>query len=230
LLPLLAGRARLVITVSEFSRAELVDLLGVAPDRVTVIPEGVDERFGPEVDPTPAQTAYGLARPYVLVVGTASVRKSLGSLEVASRALGERGIELVMAGSDRGYLRSADIPLRRLGYVAERDLPSVYAGALAVALPSSYEGFGLPCLEAMASGVPVVAGAAGALPETVADAGILVATGDGHGFADALLAAACDDGIRAPLIAAGRARAGKYSWSRTAAQTDRAIGDLLAAG
>lgn len=227
-LPAIARRARLVITVSEFSRGELVELLGAAPERTAVIAEGVDERFGPDVDPAPARHMYGLVKPYVLMVGTASARKNLGILEPASRALAARGIELVMAGSDRGYLRGDAVSLRRLGYVAETQLPGLYAGALALVLPSTHEGFGLPCLEAMASGVPVVASASGALPQTVADAGILIDSHDANGFADALVAAACDDSIRDRLIAAGRERAQAYPWARTAALTDEAIVALMA--
>jgi glycosyltransferase involved in cell wall biosynthesis len=228
-LPAIAKRARLVITVSEFSRGELIELIGAAPERIVVVAEGVDERFRPDVDPGPARNAHALAKPYVLVVGTASARKNLGVLEPARRALAERGIELVLAGSDRGYLRGDEVRLRRLGYVAEQDLPALYAGSLALALPSTHEGFGLPCLEAMATGVPVVAANAGALPETVAEAGILVDPHDAGGFAAALVAAACDESVRGPLIAAGRARANHYTWSRTASLTDQAIGALLAA-
>ncbi len=173
-LPVLARRARLVITVSEFSRGELVELLGIGAERIRVIAEGVDRRFAPGAETTLVRERYGLTKRYVLAVGTVSARKNLGALETAVRALGERGIEVVLAGSDRDYLRGSRVPLRRLGYVTERHLPALYAGALAFVMPSLYEGFGLPCLEAMACGVPVVALARGALPETVGDAGLIV--------------------------------------------------------
>jgi glycosyltransferase involved in cell wall biosynthesis len=229
LLPIIAGRARAVITVSEFSRSELQRLLGLADDRITVIPEGVDDRFGPDVDPEPARRAHGLTRPYVLTVGTVSARKNLEALEPAARALKEQGIELVLAGSDRGYLRGgAPAPaLRRLGYVAEDLLPGLYAGALALAMPSLHEGFGLPCLEAMASGIPVVAAAAGALPETCGQAALLVEPADRKGFTTAILEVVADEPTRRRLAAAGRARAAAYSWRRTAQLTDAVIGGLL---
>jgi glycosyltransferase involved in cell wall biosynthesis len=230
MLPLLARHARLLITVSEFSKRELVEVLGVAPERITVIPEGVDEGFAEAIDPAPAAARYGLTQPYVLVLGTVSERKNLGVLAPAAHALRERGIELVLAGSDRAYLRAAPVPLRRLGYIAEEHLRGLYAGARALAMPSLYEGFGLPCLEAMACGTPVVAAASGALPETVGDAGLLVDAHDADAFASALVAAACDEDVTKRLVEAGRRRAAAFSWSRTAALTDAAIGELLVSG
>ncbi|HUE28288.1 MAG TPA: glycosyltransferase family 1 protein [Solirubrobacteraceae bacterium] len=227
MLPALARRARLLITVSEFSKRELVEALGARPDRVTVIPEGVGEHFGPDADVAAVRGAYGLSRPYVLAVGTVSARKNLGLLEPAARALRERGLQLVVAGSDRGYLRGAPVSLRRLGYVAEEHLPGLYAGARALAVPSRYEGFGLPCLEAMACGTPVVASASGALPETVGEAGLLVEPDDGAAFADALVSVACDEHTRERLAAAGLRRAAEFPWERTASLTDAAIDGLL---
>jgi len=222
-LPWLARHARLLITVSEFSRGELVEVLGAAPERITVIAPGVDERFAPEVDPTAARRRYALARPYVLALGTPSARKNLAALGLAARALGGRGIDLVVAGSDRTYLRNPADGLRRLGYIAEEDLPGLYAGALALVMPSLYEGFGLPCLEAMAAGTPVVISPHGALPETCGGAALIADPGRAEEFADATLAASCDDGVRARLVAAGPARAAQFPWQRTAELTDRAL-------
>jgi glycosyltransferase involved in cell wall biosynthesis len=229
LLPAIAARAKRVITVSEFARAELAELLALPDSRITVIPEGVDERFRPDADPEPARRAYGLREPYVLAVGTRSARKNLGALEPAARTLRERGIELVLAGSDRGYLRGADPApgLRRLGYIADELLPGLYAGALALVMPSRHEGFGLPCLEAMATGVPVVAARAGALPETCGEDAVLVEPEDRDAFAAALLQTVSDETLRERLSAAGRARAAAHSWTRTAELTDAVIGGLL---
>lgn len=229
LLPVLARRARLVITVSEFSRGELAEVLGLDPAEIVVISEGVEDRFTPAARDRlePARQRYGMGSRYVLSVGTASSRKNLGVLADAARALRERGIEVVLAGSDRGYLRGTAAPFRRLGYVADADLPALYAGALALVMPSRYEGFGLPCLEAMACGTPVVAARSGALPETVGEAGMLLDPDDGPAFADALLELAGDEAAHARLAAAGRERAAGFSWGRTAKLTDEAIARVL---
>jgi glycosyltransferase involved in cell wall biosynthesis len=227
-LPLLAQRARLVITVSQFAKGELIELLGLDADRATVIPEGVGERFTPDADPRPARQRYGLDRPYVLVVGTLSDRKNLHALEPAADALREREIDLVLAGSERGYLRGSAPGIRRLGYVPDALLPGLYAGAAAVVMPSRYEGFGLPCLEAMACGTPVVTTDAGALPETCGDAALIVKLDDADELATATVVAATNDGARAGLIAAGMTRAQQFPWSRTAMLTDDAISGVLA--
>jgi glycosyltransferase involved in cell wall biosynthesis len=229
-LPALARRARLVLTVSRFARGEIAERLGIPEDSVAVVPNGVSDAFDPSADPEPARRALGLDRPYVLTLATRSARKNVAVLGEAAAALRPLGIELVSAGGARGYLRGGGAQAgRALGYVPERLLPCLYAGALALAMPSLYEGFGLPCLEAMACGTPVVASDRGALPETCGDAALLANPESGEAFAAALLRATSDESERRRLIEAGRSRAAGFTWQRTAELTDAALEAIVSA-
>ena len=216
-----ARRARAVVTVSEFSRRELVELGGLDPDRLTVIGGGVDARFTPG-DRDEAAAALGLHRPYVLTIATDDPRKNLDALVPCAAALAQRGIELVWAGDSRPqFARTAPLTgLRTLGYVPDERLPGLYRGATAFVLPSRYEGFGLTCLEAMACGTPVVAADRAALPEVCGDAALLVDPDDPRAITRAVLSV-CEDTARAArLRAAGIKRARLYSWERAAAACD----------
>ncbi len=224
LLPVLVARARRIVTVSDFSRGELAELLGADPGRISVIPGGVDARFTPGVDPEPARRAHGLTRPYVLCVASHTARKNLAALVPAARALAAEGVEVVVAGGHRPQFAAEQGlgDLRLLGHVEDELLPGLYAGAEAFVLPSLYEGFGLPVLEAMAAGTPVVT--TPALADTAGGAARLAEPDE---IADAVVALLADPAERARLRDAGVARARAFTWDRTAREVDALLQTLL---
>jgi glycosyltransferase involved in cell wall biosynthesis len=220
--PPAARRARLLLTVSEFSRREIAEALDLDPAGIAVVAGGVDERFHPGADAPAAAAHLGLDRPYVLTLSTRYGRKNAGALDATARALAAEGVDLVAAGGERPYMTPGpEAPgVRALGYVPDDLLPGLFAGALAFVLPSREEGFGLPVLEAMASGTPVVAGDSGALPETAGGAARLADPDDAGAIAAAVARAAFDDGERERLRAAGLRRARTLTWERAARETD----------
>ena len=215
LLPLIARRARTVITVSPFSRNELKELLNVEAE---VVYGGVDPRFSPDAAPARRE------RPYVLCVASHTARKNLRALVPAAAALARDGVELVVAGGHRPQF-SAEAGLdglTLLGHVPEEALPGLYAGAEAFVLPSLYEGFGLPVLEAMASGTPVVAADTSALPDTAGGAARLVEP-DPEALREALTTLLGDQDERARLRTLGLERARPFTWERTAREIDAIV-------
>jgi glycosyltransferase involved in cell wall biosynthesis len=227
-LPRLARRAAKLVTVSEFSRRQIAEALDVDPGGIAVVPGGVSERFHPQADADAARRALGLHGPYALTVGTGYARKNQSALSAAASVLREHGVACVAAGGERSYMRAEPRApgVRPLGYVADDLLPGLFAGARAFVLASRNEGFGLPCLEAMAAGVPVVAGNSGALPETCAGAALLVDPDDPAAIAEAVVQAVEDEDLRASLREKGLERASALSWGRAARATDALLRDL----
>jgi glycosyltransferase involved in cell wall biosynthesis len=219
-----ARRGAFVHVPSSFVRDEVVELLGLDAERVRVVPHGLDEPGRGDLDEAPR----GRSAPYVLALGAVEPRKDLPTLVMAFAELARDhdDLELVVAGPDgwggeafSAAVRASGLAGRvvRVGYLDELELKSLLSGATVLAYPSLYEGFGFPPLEAMAAGVPVVATAAGAVPEVVGDAAELVVPGDVPALAEALTRVIEDDSLRARLIAAGRARAASFTWASAAA-------------
>jgi len=223
-----ARRAARVITLTEHGRTEAIETLGLVPERVAVTLLGVEPRFRP--DPPSAQWLagrWGIDRPYVLCVGTLEPRKNLlGALQGMRAAGFGDDVVLVIAGG-RGWrneafeseARKTDVPVIRAGRVSDEELVRLYGGARCLAFPSLWEGYGLPVLEAMACGCPVVSSHRSGLAEVVGDCGLLVDPLDPEAIGAALRVAVADDHRRAELRERGLARARGMTWQRTAAQT-----------
>ncbi len=230
LLPRLARDASALITVSEFSRGEVIEALGAAPERVTVVPEGVDERFFADPDPRPAAERHGLTGPYALAVGTMSARKNLQALDQAARSLRDRGIELVLAGSDRGYLRGSKPDCVAW---ATSTRPTCRASTRAPwrsRCRRATRASGSRAWRRWRRGRPLSPLAPARCPRPAAMPPCWWSPVTLPGFADALVAAACDEQDRARLIEAGRRRAAEFSWTRTARLTDALIGEVIGRG
>ncbi len=225
MLPAVVRRARRVIAVSEFSRAEVAAAVGVDAEVIEVVGGGVGERFRPDADVDGARAALGLDGPYVLTLGGEGARKNVEALGSAARALADRGVALVGAGSRRAHHGEVAgvAGLRALGYVDDALLPGLLAGAAAFVLPSLHEGFGLPCLEAMACGTPVVAADRAALPETCGDAAVLVDPARPDDIAEALVSIVDDETGASSLRERGFRRAASFTWERTAEEVDRIL-------
>jgi glycosyltransferase involved in cell wall biosynthesis len=188
-----------VVTVSEFTRAEVVELLGVKPERVHVVPNGVEPVFavdGPRADGD-----------YILAVGTLEPRKNLGRVVEAAKVA---GVELRVVGA-RGW-GGVDVP-GWIGRASDDELAALYRGARSVVYASLYEGFGLPVLEAMASGVPVVTSAGGATEEVAGDAAVLVDPLDVDAIAAGIQEA---ERRRSELVPRGLDRARSFTWTSAA--------------
>ncbi|RLC86644.1 MAG: glycosyltransferase family 1 protein [Chloroflexi bacterium] len=226
--PRSVARANLVLADSAHTRSDIVSLLGVPPDKVQVLYSGVHPRFRPQPEPGEAErirARYGLdERPYVLSVGTVQPRKNYVRLIRAFARL-EPNAQLVIAGG-QGWLYEDIFAeaekhgncVRVLGFVGEADLPALYRNAALFAFPSLYEGFGLPVLEAMACGVPVVCSHTSSLPEVAGDAALLVDPLDTDGLAKAMARVLEDAELRREMIARGLEQAARFTWERAARQ------------
>jgi glycosyltransferase involved in cell wall biosynthesis len=226
--------ARRIVVDSQATARDLIAHFGVASSRLRVAYLGAPPVR--EVPPDPeVATRYGLPPRYLLFVGTLQPRKNLGRLlDALARLPRSTGssVSLVLAGRPgvgsarlRALAEALGVADRVvwLSYVAEEHKPSLYAGAQALVFPSLYEGFGLPVLEAMAWGTPVIASTSSSLPEVVGEAGLLVDPYDVDALARAMARVLEDGALREQLIAAGRERAAQFTWDRCAAEVEEAL-------
>jgi glycosyltransferase involved in cell wall biosynthesis len=209
-------RADGLIAVSENSRQDAIRVLGIAPGRIRTIYSGV---AGSYFDAAPMKRE----RPYALYVGTIEPRKNLDTLLDAWAMLKHKEFDLVIAGP-RGWGSEATLARIQqeatyLGYVPERDLPGLTAGATVFVYPSLYEGFGFPVAQAMAAGTPVITSNNSCLPEVTGDAALLVDPRSASGLAAALTRVFESDALRADLAARGRARAELFRWEKCATES-----------
>lgn len=230
-----ARHARRVIAVSQATKEDVVALFGVPPERITVIYNGVDDMFSPatpeEIDAFRRQR--GLPQRFVLHLGTLEPRKNLARLveafaQARQQLAASDDLKLVLAGGKGWGYDDIFAAVERLGlqkqvlfpgYVPDADLPWFYRAATVFAYPSLLEGFGLPVVEAMACGTPVITSAVSSLPEVAGDAALLVDPLSADALADALVRVLHDSTLAGEMRRRGLLQASRFSWQRTAAET-----------
>jgi glycosyltransferase involved in cell wall biosynthesis len=231
-----ARQAAQVIALSEYARSDIIATYSVNPGNVSVIPLAAPAHFGPtrdEVELQRVRQTYGIEGDYILSVGAIQPRKNLSRLVAAYSRLRWARPEgklpqLVLVGKCAWLYDETLRTIKELeisnsviltGYVPEADLPALYSGALCFVYPSYFEGFGLPPLEAMKCGVPVIVGDKTSLPEVVGDAGVLVDPFDIEDITTAIGKVIADSELRMQLRAKGLERAKLFDWQETARQT-----------
>jgi glycosyltransferase involved in cell wall biosynthesis len=228
-----ARQASFIITLSESSRRDIQRFLHVPDDRIAVVYGAADERFHAGIsaeDITRVKKLHGISGDYILTVGTTEPRKNISRLIAAFHRLVHRGEKrkLVVAGS-RGWLHSpVDLLVKReglqgqvifTGYVPGDDLPALYAGASLFVYPSLYEGFGLPVVEAMACGTPVITSNRSSLPEVAGDAALLVNPESESELMEALMRLLEDQQMREEYSWRSLQRSKQFSWETSAQET-----------
>lgn len=232
------ARADALIAVSEATRTDAVRILKLPPEKIRVIHHGIADNFFQvtSVDADRVRARYGLARPYLLFVGTIEPRKNIDHLLNAYQELPSdlrQEFDLVLAGppgwaasQTMARLRQPSPGIRYLGYVGEVDLPGLFAGSIGFVYPSLYEGFGFPVAQAMAAGTPVITSAVSALPEIAGSAALLIDPRSATDLCEAMRHLLTSPSRRAQMIEMGRSNARRFSWSECARQSVRLFEDV----
>jgi glycosyltransferase involved in cell wall biosynthesis len=221
LLPLVGRQASRVATVSQFSADMLVKYGISRRDKIFIAPNGHEHALRWDAKRARLPFLATSKRPYVLLLGSNAKHKNIDIILKQAQALGESGIEIVVAGGVTKNFAANATQVKRpnihyVGFVDDDDLAALYEGALCLLFPSRTEGFGIPPLEAMAKGCPVISSNAASLVEVGGDACLYVAPDDGDRWRDTVIALASNEGLRTTLSERGKKRVALFSWRRSA--------------
>jgi glycosyltransferase involved in cell wall biosynthesis len=221
LLPLIGRRARRIGTVSRFSAEALVRYGVCLAEKIFIAPNGHEHVFRWDASRAASPLILKLKRPFIMLLGSAAKHKNVEVILKQARALDEAGVDVVIVGGEDSIF-AVDQPaihqsnVHRAGYVSDDDLAALYQRALCLVFPSKTEGFGIPPLEAMASGCPVISSNAASLVEVGGEAVTYVDPDRGDKWREAIIGLAANTGLRSTMIEQGRKRAAQFSWRESA--------------